>query len=312
MCRCATADHAGGRPLGTLICALTIDHVGRRLWFAVSFAAAAIALAALAMSPAPSARAGAGLHDHRLFLRQHHQHRRLSLHARALSDPRARARLGTATAWLRFASIIGPIVVGQMIGARLTPAQIPTCPRCSSPSRPWRRSRPSSPPCSRSRPRAGCWRKRPRSWPRNAAFQAAARRAGSLRLRRLGACQAYRGAANVAANDARSSGGKPMRLLKFLLPAVAAAAVSTAARGADPVKIRASWVAPVSNWASILPREEGSRQAPRQVLRARAGALSGHAADDHRAWPTASSRSPTSPIPRSASPSRTPASTTSG
>ncbi|MET0632628.1 MAG: ABC transporter substrate-binding protein [Xanthobacteraceae bacterium] len=43
-----------------------------------------------------------------------------------------------------------------------------------------------------------------------------------------------------------------MRLLKFLLPAVAAAAVSTAAHGADPVKIRASWVAPVSNWASIL------------------------------------------------------------
>jgi len=43
-----------------------------------------------------------------------------------------------------------------------------------------------------------------------------------------------------------------MRLLKFLLPAVAAAAVSTAAHGAEPVKIRASWVAPVSNWASIL------------------------------------------------------------
>ena len=43
-----------------------------------------------------------------------------------------------------------------------------------------------------------------------------------------------------------------MRLLKFLLPAVAAAAVSTAAQAADPVKIRASWVAPVSNWASIL------------------------------------------------------------
>src|SRR4029077_479372 len=34
--------------LGTLICALTIDYVGRRLWFASSFAAAAVALAALA------------------------------------------------------------------------------------------------------------------------------------------------------------------------------------------------------------------------------------------------------------------------
>jgi NitT/TauT family transport system substrate-binding protein len=71
-------------------------------------------------------------------------------------------------------------------------------------------------------------------------------------LRRFDACQGGHAAANVAANGDRSSGGKAMRLLKFLLPAVAAAAVSTAAQGADPVKIRASWVAPVSNWASIL------------------------------------------------------------
>ncbi len=45
-----------------------------------------------------------------------------------------------------------------------------------------------------------------------------------------------------------------MRLLKLLSPCLAAVAVfgTTAAQGADPVKIRASWVAPVSNWASIL------------------------------------------------------------
>jgi len=41
--------------LGTLICALVIDHVGRRLWFAWSFAAAAVALAALAVYQAPTA-----------------------------------------------------------------------------------------------------------------------------------------------------------------------------------------------------------------------------------------------------------------
>src|SRR5205807_8992080 len=41
--------------IGTLICALAIDGVGRRLWFAISFAAAAIALAALAAYPAPTA-----------------------------------------------------------------------------------------------------------------------------------------------------------------------------------------------------------------------------------------------------------------
>jgi sulfonate transport system substrate-binding protein len=45
-----------------------------------------------------------------------------------------------------------------------------------------------------------------------------------------------------------------MRSLKFALAAVAASAVLGAgpAQSADPVKIRMSWVAPVSNWASIL------------------------------------------------------------
>ena len=44
-----------------------------------------------------------------------------------------------------------------------------------------------------------------------------------------------------------------MRVLKVLLPGLAAVALfgTTAAHSADPVKIRASWVAPVSNWASI-------------------------------------------------------------
>jgi sulfonate transport system substrate-binding protein len=45
-----------------------------------------------------------------------------------------------------------------------------------------------------------------------------------------------------------------MRMLKLMLAAVAAAALfgASAAQSADPVKIRVSWVAPVSNWASIL------------------------------------------------------------
>ena len=43
-----------------------------------------------------------------------------------------------------------------------------------------------------------------------------------------------------------------MRVLKVLLPSLAAVALlATNAQAADPVKIRASWVAPVSNWASI-------------------------------------------------------------
>jgi sulfonate transport system substrate-binding protein len=45
-----------------------------------------------------------------------------------------------------------------------------------------------------------------------------------------------------------------MRVLKVLLPTLAAVALlgTNGAQSADPVKIRASWVAPVSNWASIL------------------------------------------------------------
>ena len=75
-----------------------------------------------------------------------------------------------------------------------------------------------------------------------------------------------------------------MRMLKLPLAAIAAVLFgASAAQSADPVRIRVSWVAPVSNWASILHGEEGPRQAPRQVLRARAGALPGHAADGHGA-----------------------------
>ena len=45
-----------------------------------------------------------------------------------------------------------------------------------------------------------------------------------------------------------------MRVLKFTLAALAASAVLGAgpAQSADPVKIHMAWVAPVSNWASIL------------------------------------------------------------
>ena len=45
-----------------------------------------------------------------------------------------------------------------------------------------------------------------------------------------------------------------MRMLKLMLAGVAAATLlgATAAQCADPVKIRISWVAPVTNWASIM------------------------------------------------------------
>jgi ABC-type nitrate/sulfonate/bicarbonate transport system substrate-binding protein len=44
-----------------------------------------------------------------------------------------------------------------------------------------------------------------------------------------------------------------MSILKFISTATLAAALAaSAAQAADPIKIRASWVAPVTNWASIL------------------------------------------------------------
>src|SRR5215475_1297028 len=105
--------------LGTLICALTIDHVGRRPWFALSFAAAALALGALAMFPHPTAE--------QVLISMTIAYFFVStinigvyLYTPELYPTRVRALgVGTATAWLRFASIIGPTVVGMMLAGGL-------------------------------------------------------------------------------------------------------------------------------------------------------------------------------------------------
>jgi putative MFS transporter len=105
--------------IGTFICALTIDYVGRRPYFAISFAVAAISLGMLAMQPQPSAdqvlmyvtlayffvstiNIGAYLYTPELY----------PTRSRALA-------VGTATAWLRLASMIGPTAVGFMIAGGL-------------------------------------------------------------------------------------------------------------------------------------------------------------------------------------------------
>jgi putative MFS transporter len=105
--------------IGTFVCALTIDHIGRRPYFAVSFAVAAISLGMLAMQPSPSAdqvliyvtaayffistiNIGAYLYTPELY----------PTRARALG-------VATATAWLRLASMIGPTAVGFMLAGSL-------------------------------------------------------------------------------------------------------------------------------------------------------------------------------------------------
>ncbi|MGA7490020.1 MAG: MFS transporter [Xanthobacteraceae bacterium] len=105
--------------LGTLICALTIDHVGRRLWFALSFAAAALALAALAFFPTPTAEQVLTCMTIAYFFVST-INIGVYLYTPELYPTRVRALgVGAATAWLRFASMIGPTVVGMMLAGGL-------------------------------------------------------------------------------------------------------------------------------------------------------------------------------------------------
>ncbi len=101
--------------LGTLICALTIDRVGRRAWFALAFAGATIALTALASFATPSAELVLTCMTIAYFFISS-INIGVYLYTPELYPTRARAiGVGTATAWLRFASIIGPTAVGMML-----------------------------------------------------------------------------------------------------------------------------------------------------------------------------------------------------
>jgi putative MFS transporter len=106
--------------IGTLICALAIDHVGRRPWFALSFVGAAAALAVLASIPAPTAEQVLTYMTLAYFFVSS-INIGVYLYTPELYPTRVRAlAVGTATAWLRLASIIGPTVVGMMIASGLS------------------------------------------------------------------------------------------------------------------------------------------------------------------------------------------------
>jgi putative MFS transporter len=114
--------------IGTGICAFSIDHVGRRLWFAVSFAAATLALWALKLYPSPTGEQVLTCVTIAYFFVST-INIGVYLYTPELYPTRVRALgVGTATAWLRFASMIGPNIVGMIIGQRLTPAQVPEVP----------------------------------------------------------------------------------------------------------------------------------------------------------------------------------------
>jgi putative MFS transporter len=105
--------------IGTLICALAIDYVGRRLWFALAFAGAAAALGVLATYPAPTADQVLTCMSVAYFYIST-INIGVYLYTPELYPTRVRAiAVGAATAWLRFASMIGPTVVGMMIASGL-------------------------------------------------------------------------------------------------------------------------------------------------------------------------------------------------
>jgi putative MFS transporter len=104
---------------GALICALTIDRVGRRPWFTLAFIANAVALGALfVLGPDSPQRVLVLVSCGYFFVSV------LSIgvyvYTPELYPTRARAvAVGTATAWLRFASILGPAIVGFIVGSGL-------------------------------------------------------------------------------------------------------------------------------------------------------------------------------------------------
>jgi putative MFS transporter len=105
--------------LGTLTCALTIDYFGRRLWFAVAFVGAAAALIGLWFIGAQAPVRVLAFVSIAFFFSSVVSIGAY-LYTPELYPTRARAMgVGVATAWLRLASMIGPTVVGMMIGGGL-------------------------------------------------------------------------------------------------------------------------------------------------------------------------------------------------
>lgn len=105
--------------LGTLVCALTIDHFGRRPWFATAFVGVGAALIAL-WAVGAEVPTTVLLFVSVAFFFSSVVSIGVYLYTPELYPTRARAMgVGIATAWLRFASMIGPAVVGMMIGGGL-------------------------------------------------------------------------------------------------------------------------------------------------------------------------------------------------
>ncbi|MDF2119935.1 MFS transporter [Roseiarcaceae bacterium H3SJ34-1] len=101
---------------GSLLCALFIDRVGRRIWFACAFFGSAIALLTL-WYIGPTTPERVLICTTLSFMCISTLSLAMYLYTSELYPTRMRALgSGTATAWLRIASIIGPVTVGALVG----------------------------------------------------------------------------------------------------------------------------------------------------------------------------------------------------
>jgi len=106
--------------LGAASCAFLIDHVGRRLWFTGSLALTGLILGILAAVGANTATIVLVLGSAAYFFASSTAIG-LYLYTPELYPTRVRALgVGTATAWLRIASILGPLVIGALVAHGLS------------------------------------------------------------------------------------------------------------------------------------------------------------------------------------------------
>ncbi len=106
--------------VGAAICALTIDYFGRKLWFTLSLGGAGLFLGILWLQGATSATQVLLLASPAYFFATAGAVG-LYLYTPELYPTRIRAfGAGAATAWLRLASMVGPVVIGMTISEGLS------------------------------------------------------------------------------------------------------------------------------------------------------------------------------------------------
>jgi putative MFS transporter len=102
---------------GAFICAMLIDRIGRRIWFTIALIGSSLPLIALWAIGAPNAEAVLALSTASFFFVAT-LGLALYLYTAELYPTRIRSLgSGAATAWLRLAAVVGPILVGLLLPA---------------------------------------------------------------------------------------------------------------------------------------------------------------------------------------------------